>query len=320
MISSVVGSYPVYIKKESNAKYKIAKIAQLFGKNNGCKLAIKHAVQSQLEAGIDIISDGQVRGDMVEIFVKQIPGFKIKGNTFYISSRIAKPFGSIGANDLKLAIKYMNRTLSSMNVSDSERSKKGVKGIITGPSTLVQSCKLGPIYKDKNIAIIDMAKALKEECLYLEKAGAKLIQIDEPFLSTGLLDMNVAKDAINIISKEISIPVAIHCCGDIKNIFGNLIEFDVDIIDCEFAGHPNNLNVLDSYSNSLGNKKIGLGCIDTKKLTIDSVEDISKIIQRGIAIVGKNNLYIDPDCGMKLLDDDIAFSKLKNMVKAINSI
>jgi len=316
MISTVVGSYPVYMKEEISRKNEIL---SSLGAHDPCKIAIQHAVESQLIAGIDIISDGQVRGEMVEIFAKNIPGFKIEGNTCFINSKISKHHKSIGASDLKLAIKYMNNFLKNSDFTSDEKVKKGVKGIVTGPCTIVQSSKLGPVYKDKNTAILDMAHALVEECISLEKAGAKLIQIDEPFISTGLIDMKTAKKAIDIIAGGVAIPVALHSCGDIKSVFKDIIPFNVDIIDCEFAGHPSNLNVLAKYADDLkiNGKKIGLGVVDTKKPAIDSIDDIAKIIERGMAIMGKENLYIDPDCGMRLFSDDVAFSKLKNMVESI---
>ncbi|MCL2115175.1 MAG: methionine synthase [Methanobrevibacter sp.] len=314
MISTVVGSYPVIIKPPT-MKNKLLNTIGLYDK---CKIAIHHSVKSQVKAGIDIISDGQVRGEMVEIFAKSIPGCKIENNLCVINSKINIPCQNIGVGDLKLAIKYMRQELDELNISFKEKKKKGVKGIITGPSTIIQSSKLGPIYKNKEIAIIDMANALKNEAIALEKAGAKLIQIDEPFLSTGLINMDIAKEAIGIISKELTVPVAIHCCGDIKNIFGDLIDFNVDIIDCEFAGQITNLATLDSYSTNLKGKKIGLGVIDTKKSSVESVEEIAKLIEKGLDIVGDNNLFIDPDCGMRLFSDETAFCKLKNMVEAIN--
>lgn len=317
MISTVVGSYPIYKNKDKKTR---DKLLSLLGLYDPYKIAIYHAVEQQLIAGIDIISDGQVRGEMVETFIKETPGFEIQGNTFIVSSKIASPYKSIGTNDLKLAIKYMNQILSKLDLSKSEISKKGVKGLVTGPSTIIQSSKLGPIYKDKNLAILDMAYALREECLALEKSGAKLIQIDEPFLSTGLIDMKIAKEAISIMTEKISIPVSLHCCGDISNAFSDFLDFDVDIIDCEFAGYPKNLNVLKENYECIDSKKIGLGCVDTKKSSIESIDEIKEIIKKGIAIVGKENLYIDPDCGMKLLDDELAFSKLKNMVEAMKSL
>lgn len=320
MISTVVGSYPVHMDEDKTFKNKIL---SSIGANDPYKSAIKYAVESQIKAGIDIISDGQVRGEMVELFAKSTPGFKKKGNTFIIDSKISNFQKSFGATDLKLAIKYMDDFFKNQKLSKEKKeeiSKKGVKGIVTGPCTIVQSSKLGPIYKDKNTAIVDMAYVLKEESVSLEKAGAKLIQIDEPFISTGLIDMNIAKQAIDIISDEISIPVSLHSCGDIVNVLKDLLRFNVDIIDCEFAGHPKNLDILEKYSDNLNDKKIGLGVVDTKKLTVDSVEDITNIIKKGVDFVGENNLYIDPDCGMKLLPEEIAFYKLENMVKAIKKV
>jgi len=313
MISTVVGSYPV-ITKHLSGKNKLFNVIGLYDKY---KVAIQHSVKSQIKAGIDIISDGQVRGEMVEIFVKSIPGCKIEGNICEINSKIITPCQNIGVQDLKLAIKYMNQELEELDISSKDKKKKGVKGIITGPSTLIQSSKIGPIYKNKDIAIIDMANALKSEAIALEKAGAKIIQIDEPFLSTGLINIEIAKDAIDIISKEVNIPVAIHCCGDVKDVFCDLIDFNVDIIDCEFAGQSTNLDVLDRYSTNLKGKKIGLGVVDTKKSATESVEEIAKLIEKGLDIVGDKNLFIDPDCGMRLLPEKIAFKKLTNMVEAI---
>ncbi|KZX12652.1 methionine synthase [Methanobrevibacter curvatus] len=320
MISTVVGSFPL-----SNNKNDLSfknKILTKFA-NDSYKNDIKFSVESQLNAGIDIISDGQVRGDMVELFLDFIPGFKKDGNTFYLKSKITKPQNPLRVKDLKIAIKYMNDYLNSNNnlkkYNKEEIDKKGVKGIITGPSTLIQSSKIGNIYKNQELAILDLAEVLKYEAIALENAGAKMIQIDEPFLSTGLLDVNTAKKAISIMSEEINIPFAIHCCGDIKDIFKDLTSFNVDIIDCEFAGNPCNFDFLNGNAKYLDGKKIGLGVIDTSNPKIESVEEIVQTIEKGIAIVGENNLLIDPDCGMKMLSEEIAFKKLENMVKAIKT-
>jgi 5-methyltetrahydropteroyltriglutamate--homocysteine methyltransferase len=315
MISTVVGSYPVIIKPPKTRKNKLFNAIGFYDKY---KIAIECSVKSQVKAGIDIISDGQVRGEMVEIFAKSIPGCKIEKNICEINSKIVTPYQDIGVQDLKLAIKYMRKELDESNISSKDKKKKGVKGIITGPSTIIQSSKIGPIYKNKDIAIMDMANALKNEAIALEKAGAKMIQIDEPFLSTGLINMEIAKEAIDIISKEVTVPIAIHCCGDIKNIFSDLTGFNVDIIDCEFAGQLPNLDVLESYSSNLKSKKIGLGVVDTKRSAIESVEEIVKLIEKGLDIVGDKSLFIDPDCGMRLIPEEVAFKKLKNMVEAMN--
>ena len=70
----------------------------------------------------------------------------------------------------------------------------------------------------------------------LQEAGAAIIQIDEPFLSTGIADLKTAKTAIKIITENLNIPVSMHVCGDIGEILKDILKFPVQIIDCEFAG------------------------------------------------------------------------------------
>ncbi|WP_066973950.1 methionine synthase [Methanobrevibacter filiformis] len=328
MLSTVVGSYPVHF----NEKNTINKLSSTLGLYDPYKPAIFHAVESQLKAGIDIISDGQVRGDMVTIFAKNIPGFKSNGNSFEINSKIQKPNKHIGVNDLKIAINFMDDFLENSDLPEHEKEKKGVKGIVTGPYTLIQSSSLGNAYKNKDDAIMDLAIVLRDECLALEEVGAKLIQIDEPFFSTakpknksqdsffGVNKEHILKKAIDLITCDISIPVSIHCCGDISNIISELATFNVDIIDIEIAGFLSNIEVMENHLSELKGKKIGWGSIDTKNPLVGSIEDIAKIIEKGIDLFGLENLYIDPDCGMRLLNGDIAFSKLENMVKAMKSL
>jgi len=306
ILTTVVGSYPAKPSKPRNWKEKILKIV---GSYDPYHHAIETAIQDQVKAGIDIISDGQVRGDMISIFASKIPGMKVENGTSKIISRILPPQNSIGAQDLKLSQKILKKLGSGQEI----------KGIITGPSTLIYSSRVEGFYdpKDKKKMTIDMAEALKREALYLEEAGASMIQIDEPFLSTGIVNMKTAKKAIKIISDVISVPVALHACGDIKEIFDNLIKFNVEIIDCEFAGTPSNLQVIKDLE--LKNKKIGFGCIDTKSHKIETIQEIKKLIRKGIKIIGED-IIIDPDCGMRKLPRNVAFSKLKNMVEAANAL
>ncbi|MGL6298312.1 MAG: methionine synthase [Methanobacteriaceae archaeon] len=330
MISTVVGSFPTTIKSPKTIGDKIKNV---FGSYDPYKIAIKEAVEAQVYSGIDIISDGQVRGDMVTVTASNTTGFSVEANSSKIISKII-PNPNINISnfqsviDLKYAKSIMDNCLNNMiatgKIAKDDLENKGVKGLLTGPSTMVFSSFIESYYNsgslNKNTAILDMAEVLKIEAIALETAGAKVIQIDEPFLSTGIVDIDVAKKAINIISSEIAIPVSIHCCGDISNLLNKLLDFNVDIIDCEFAGFESNVDILEMYSNNLKNKKIGFGCIDTKRKEIETVSEIASLIRRGIDIVGSDNLYIDPDCGMRLFEYDVAVSKLSNMVKAMNIV
>ncbi|MEW6011558.1 MAG: methionine synthase [Methanobacterium sp.] len=314
MLTTVVGSYPVILKNPSSP---IEKISDFLGLQDPYKVAINLAVSDQLNAGIDIVSDGQLRAEMVPLFASKIPGMEVEGHLSKIKNKINIPLSSIGADDLKYAKNILNKNLRKLNLPEEDLYKKGIKGLVTGPSTMVYSSRIEGFYNphEKEEAIMDMAQALKKEAEFLENAGANIIQIDEPFISTGLVDVSTARKGVEIISKDLKVPVALHVCGDVGGVFHQLLKFKVDIIDCEFAGINKNIQLLQSVSDFKG-KKIGFGCIDTKKEDVEDVDSIRNLIKQGQDIMGNENMIIDPDCGMRMLSRHSAFSKLKNMVEA----
>lgn len=304
MRSTVVGSFPVELKEASSTKDKLLNV---FGVYDPYKESIKQVVFSQLDAGIDIISDGQVRGDMVSSFSKFIPGMKIEDGNTYIVSKIRKPTGEISVKDLLYAKSLINKYYDG-NVPEG----KGIKGIITGPSTIIHSSRITSFYKNKEDAIIDLAYSLKFEVDAIEKKVKPVyIQVDEPFLSTGMVDMKVAREAIDIIAEGLSVPLAMHVCGTIDGVYKDLARFNVDILDFEFAGNNVNIDVLENNIALFNGKKIGFGCVDSAVNELDSYEVTEKLISRGIDIVGEDNILLDPDCGLRRAPVDVAFSKLK---------
>ena len=320
MLTTVVGSYP---SPPIEPKSFGSKISSILGSYDHYQPAIKFAVEEQISAGINIITAGQVRGDMIEIFSSQITGMAWEEGTSKIKGKILPLNYSIGAKDIKIALKTAKNISNDYNASAKimEDGKiledaRGVKGVITGPTTLVLSSRLDGFYdlESRDKAIVDMAYALNKEAKYLEGAGAAMIQIDEPYLSTGMADISKALEAIKIALKGLKVPLAMHVCGDVSQIFGKLMKFPVDIIDCEFAGIKRNLEVL---KNTDLEKIIGFGCLDTKTEKVESPEQISELLQKGIEIVGRENMIIDPDCGMRMLPQKVAYQKLKNMTEAV---
>jgi 5-methyltetrahydropteroyltriglutamate--homocysteine methyltransferase len=318
MLTTVVGSYPALPRGPSSLSQKLS---SFFGTYDQYRPAIELAVRDQIEAGIDIISDGQVRDGMVEIFAKAIPGMAVEENTPKIVGKIMPSYGAISAEDLKYAINVsesISKEYGSNGDKKIEEGVKGVKGIITGPSTLVFSSRLEGFYNKKEDAILDLARALKKEAEFLQKAGAICIQIDEPFISTGVVGIKTARKAVEIITKDLNVPKAVHVCGDVTDVFGKILKFDVDVIDCEFAGIPQNVDLLQNVN--LNGKKIGFGCLDTKTDKIESKEEVQELIKRGIDLVGAENMLADPDCGMRVRSRDAAFSKLKSMTTAVKNL
>ena len=238
MITTVVGSFGIDLKEPNTFG---EKLKSAIGMYDPYKIAIEEAVKLQLDCGIDIIGDGQPRGDMVGSFVKHIPGFSYEMNSSVIVSKIRAPQVDIMIKDLKYAQKVLENEIKARNMSKEEASRKGVKLMLTGPSTIVHSSRVESFYKERNPAIIDCAHALRREVESAEKAGAKYVQIDDPFLSTGMVDLKVAKESIGILTDGIEMPMAMHVCGNLDGCFKEIANFPIDILDCEFAG--NNVNI-----------------------------------------------------------------------------
>lgn len=320
MLTTVVGSYPSPPQEPSSFS---SRISSFMGSYDPYQAAVEFAVTQQVNAGVNIISTGQVRGDMVEIFARDITGMVWEDGTSKIKGKILPINYSIGAKDIKIALKSaggisgeFNSGKNLLSAGGFNEDARGVKGIITGPTTLVLSSRMEGFYtlENRDKVIIDLAYALNREAKYLEKAGAAMIQFDEPFLSTGMADIKTAYQAIKIAQNGLKVPLAMHVCGDVSQVFAELLKFPVDIIDCEFAGIEKNIDIL--QNTDLGGKKIGFGCVDTKTERVESPEEISTLIKKGAEIIGEENMIVDPDCGMRMLPEEAAYQKLKNMTEA----
>ncbi|MCE5214078.1 MAG: methionine synthase [Methanobacterium sp.] len=321
MLTTVVGSYPAKIQKPESIK---EKFKASLGSYDPFRPALEQAVEDQVNAGIDLISDGQIRGNMLEIFAESIPGMYVEDHKPFINGKITPLSYSICASDIKntlnTAKKISSEFKTDLDLFDGDNFQenfKGIKGIITGPTTLTLSSMIEGFYnKDKKEEVVmDLAWVLKKESEYLENAGAAVIQIDEPFLSTGMADLKVARKAVEIISRNLKVPLAMHVCGNLNEIWEELLKFKVDILDCEFAGQPKNLQILENTN--LRGKKIGLGCVDNKTNKVESKEQVAEILNKGIECIGKDNIIADPDCGMRMRSREAAFSKLKVMVETV---
>lgn len=321
IITTVVGSCP---SQSYEANTFTERLSESLGLYDPYKQSIIDSVTSFVNSDIDIICDGQVREDMVKIFASKIHGFKIDDNTAYINGKITPASHGISTKDLKTAFNAAKSLDKRFKLNASldkiySHEERGIKGIITGPTTIAHSSIINNFYKSKANAITDIAKALTFEAMELEKAGACAIQIDEPFISVGAEDINVSKEAVEHIRDSVNIPVILHVCGDLKDVMSDLFNFDVDILDFEFAGMPDNVKTIKKEWDSGIDKQIGIGCLNTKMESIDNISDARDTVRKVCDIIGKDNILIDPDCGMRMLDDDIAKGKLRVLQDIRNS-
>jgi 5-methyltetrahydropteroyltriglutamate--homocysteine methyltransferase len=285
--TTVVGSYPVVSGHG---------IRSLF---DPLSFAVKTAVEEQVTAGIDIISDGQVRGDMVHLFTNSLPG--IKGQE--VIGKVLPAESTITAADTKFAL--------GRNAL--------VKGIVTGPSSLAHALHLSSrIYRDKEELALDLSVAIAKEVQGLAETGVCMVQVDEPIFSTGAADLATGREAIQRIASGVSVPVCLHVCGGLGSVIDDVISMPVDIIDLEFAKNPGNLDLLSGEG--LKGKMLGYGCVDSSSPEVESTETIVSRIRRGLDIFAPEQLLIDPDCGLRMQTRDVAFAKLTNMVAATRII
>jgi len=263
------------------------------------KKAMKFAVAEQLRAGIDIISDGQVRADMVQAFVSKLPGIAEKT----VVGKIGQADKAITAGDTKYALTQTEK----------------VKGIITGACTLSYALQIKtPVYRNKEEVAIDLASALHEEAKHLAHAGCTILQIDEPILSTGAIPIDLAKQCIKIIFDGIDTPSCIHTCGILGDIADEWTKLPVDILDFEYAVSPENLTTLSKHD--LRGKKIGCGCVKSSNQTVESIAEIEDYIRACVDTFGKDSILIDPDCGLRMHTPEGAYQKLANMCTAAKNV
>ncbi len=284
LITTVVGSYPAVPSKNSLQTSHIQQTDPFLE-------CMERAVEAQLDSGIKLVSDGQTRGNMIGIFAQGLRGYRIKEKVEIVSD--IGYSGSITVDDIKKAKELLPEG-------------KGIKGIITGPWTLVKSSD-DQHYSSEKEAVLDTAEALHEEAERLAEL-CDVVQLDEPFFSNDYPEYG--EELVNRVL-DIDTTTALHVCGDAGPIVQELIEMDVDILDHEFAA---NENLYDVYSDLDMDKRLAVGVVTTEP-ELEDVEVIKKRIERAYENFGAKTM-LDPDCGLRNLEEKTAYKKLENIVEA----
>ena len=283
----VIGSYPVHVDSMEimNGYFK--------GEEFSWNKYIKYAVSDMIKAGLDIVSDGQTRDPFIQIFTRKLKGCRIRARTEIIDK--VEYENPITLDDQRYA-----RSLIPEN--------KELVCSLTGPYTLSKSC-VDLHYNDERELAFDFSYALKKEADTIQK-NVDMISIDEPFFSNEFPEYG--KELIEIITKDISRQTRLHVCGNVSNIVPELLEMPIDILSHEFKASPQLFDVFKDYNFP---QKICLGAVRSDDVRVESVEEIEKHVDMGINIFEEKIVQLAPDCGQRLLPRDIAFQKLKNLVK-----
>ena len=286
------------------------------------EMAIKAAVVDQERAGIDVVSDGELRRDNdVDYLIARIPGVEIarpdKADYFdYYDASISHPLPAPGRASLGLAEDF--RFVRQL-------TDRPVKLSITGPYSLAHRIRdtSGGAYADHADLVRALARVLAAEAAELARAGARVLQIDEPFLAGYPEDVGLAVEAVNIVTDGADVSWTLHVCygnryarplweGHYDFLFPAVKEANVDQLALEFARTGDeDLSLLDQHH---WDRSLGLGVIDVKTEQVESPDLVATRIRRALRYVPPDRLAVNPDCGLRHLLPDIARAKLAAMV------
>jgi 5-methyltetrahydropteroyltriglutamate--homocysteine methyltransferase len=279
------------------------------------------AIRDLERAGIDIVTDGEIRRESYSNrFATALDGIDSE-NPAIITARSGQktPVPRIvGKISRKAPIELRDMEFLRRNTD------RAAKITLPGPFTMSQQAK-DEFYKDDGELAMALAAAVNAEALELQKAGADVIQLDEPWVRNDpAAARRYAVTAINRALRGITVPTVVHICfgyaavvpGDTKPsgyaFLAELADSAAEQISIEAAQPKLDLGVLAELSN----KKILLGVIDLGDPTIETSAVIAERIRHGLKYVSADRLIPAPDCGMKYLPRHVAYGKLKAMCDA----
>lgn len=275
--------------------------------------AVQRAVEDQIEAGVELIADGQVRGDMVTTFAERIPGYHMAADgAWVILDALDRPDMPIAVADYVLAQRIA-------------AGRAAVKGVVTGPITLALSSRVSPSspYFGPNdpTLILRLAEIMAHEVAALVAAGAEVVQIDEPMLGKALgrdVTPELVENALREIAALPACPI-LHVCGDIRRIAGELLALPFAGLDLEGAS-MDNLSSLDADALEYVGMRVSYGCVDTRSDEVEPIAVVRERVQAATRTLGAEKLWISPDCGLRQLSPEAAKAKLTVMVEAVQDV
>ena len=326
--TTVVGSYsvPEWLERLKTEYYQrrisAAHLAEIH------EVAIKAAVKDQERAGIDIVSDGELRRDNdIDYFLARIPGVHIaqRAKSDYYDYYDAAVTAPLPEDDKRLPVPDLpGLGLAGDFEFTRALTDHPVKFSFTGPFSLSQRITVADgAYKNPAALVRALARRLNAEARALADAGARFLQIDEPFLAGYPDQAALAVEAVNIVTDGVPATWGLHVCygnryarpsweGHYDFLFPEVLEARVDQLVLEFARKGlEDLRLIKEYAWPMA---LGLGVIDVKSPSVESPELVAARIRRALEYIDPGRLVVNPDCGLRHLTPEVARSKLRAMV------
>ena len=319
--TTTIGSFPQTATiRAARAEFKNGSLgADLYGA--AMRGEIAHAIARQEALGLDVLVHGEAeRNDMVEYFGEQLDGFALTGFGWVQSygSRCVKPpviYGDV-ARPHPMTV--------SWTVHAQSLSARPVKGMLTGPITLLQ-WSFARDDQPRSVTALQIALAMRAEVADLQAAGIGIIQIDEPALREGLPLRRARWDdylawatrAFRVTAAVAADATQIHthmCYAEFNDILPHIAALDADVITIETS--RSDMELLDGFGKFAYPNEIGPGVYDIHSPRVPGVDEIERLLRKAAKVIPPAHLWVNPDCGLKTRGWAETEMALTNMVAA----
>jgi 5-methyltetrahydropteroyltriglutamate--homocysteine methyltransferase len=285
--------------------------------------AVRSVIHDQEQAGVDIITDGEIRREtMVYFFSARIQGFDMSGKMHPIGNldpSIQMPDPIVREQVRRREGLGMDRHFAFLKAN----ARHQTKVCVTGPHMLAKRATNEHYATDKEL-VFDLADVLNEELQGLVAAGCTFIQIDEPIWVGYPQDMPWLVESFNRLVRGVNAKIALHVCygnyqlkrlftGEYAELFPALLDVHAHQISMEFA--VSNGEGLDLFQKYPTDKEIVVGVVDVKSSDVETPDVVARRIRQALESIPAERLVLSPDCGMKFMPRSRAFGKLQAMVE-----
>ncbi len=319
--TTTIGSFPQTRQvRQARARFKSGRL-DAAGYEAFLEAETERCVRHQEQAGLDVLVHGEFeRNDMVEYFGAQLDGFAFTrlGWVQSYGSRCVKPpviFGDV-ARPAPMTVRW---TAFAQSLTP-----RPMKGMLTGPVTMLQ---WSFVRDDQPRARTcrQIALALRDEVADLEAAGIKVIQIDEPALREGLplrraqwaTYLDWAVECFRLAASVVRDETQVHthmCYSEFNDIIEAVAAMDADVISIETS--RSRMELLDAFVRFRYPNEIGPGVYDIHSPRIPTVEEMVELLDKARAVLGPEQLWVNPDCGLKTRGWPEVYTALERMVQA----
>jgi 5-methyltetrahydropteroyltriglutamate--homocysteine methyltransferase len=323
--TTTIGSFPQTEKvRAARAQYRAGKITEA-DYNAFLEEETARVVRWQDEIGLDVLVHGEYeRTDMVEYFGEQLSGFAFTENGWVQSygSRCVKPpilFGDVERPE-PMTIRWSKFAQA--------QTTKPMKGMLTGPITILQWSFVRDDQSRAETAR-QIALAIRDEVRDLESAGISVIQVDEPALREGLplrrADwaeyLRWAVDAFRLATAGVADRTQIHthmCYCEFNDVLEAIAELDADVISIESS--RSEMELLEAFRTFKYPNEVGPGIYDIHSPRVPSIEEMSELLDKALQVLPRQQLWVNPDCGLKTRGWPEVEESLTNMVAAARAV